>query len=100
MKNVQFVDVQVSNKNFFELTDQQLKNIQSKITGVRLVDGKTVVKTYRGQEATSAIVALACDSNNRVMIKNLEDLLRTVRDARFWNQKKLMSDLKKGFKYG
>jgi ribosome recycling factor len=100
MKNAQFVDIQVSNKNFFEITDQQLKKIESTRINVRLVDGKIVVKTYRGQEATSAIAALATDSNNRVMIKNLDDLLRTARDARFWNQKKLMSDLKKGFKHG
>lgn len=100
MKNLQFVNVQIKTKHFFELSKHQINEINKEKTIIRLMNGDSVVKTFKGPEAKSAIVSLALDNNNRVFLKNIDDLLRTARDAKFWNNKKMLSDQKRGFANG
>lgn len=100
IKNCNFVDVQVRTKDFFELTKAHIVNINEEKTIVRLVDGDRVLRTFKGTEAKSAIVSLALDSNGRIFLRNVDDLLRTARDVRFWNNKKMLSDQKRGSSNG
>ncbi|NBW56903.1 hypothetical protein EBR43_03800 [bacterium] len=100
IKNSNFVNIQVKTKDFFELTRSNIHDMGEEKTIVRLVDGDRILRTFKGIEAKSAIVSLALDSNGRVFLRNIDDLLRTVKDIRFWNNKKMFSDKKRGFVNG
>jgi hypothetical protein len=100
IKKSSFVDVQIKTKDFFELTQAHIENMNKEKAIVRLVDGTRVIRTFKGTEAKSAIASLAFDSNGRVFLRNIDDLLRTVKDARFWNNKKMLSDQKRGLLNG
>jgi hypothetical protein len=89
------LDIDVGTKNFFEVSHKQLYKMTTEKVQIRLVDGDNIIKIYKNPECVSAIAALAQDNNCRIFVKNLDDLMKTIKYARFWNSKRMASEQKK-----
>jgi len=96
MTKICYLDISMKNNKMFELSNKQIEKIQKENLKVRLINDKFIVKSFRDKESISAIVSIAKDNNNKVFVNYLNDVLRTVKNAKYWNNKKMLSIQNRG----